>query len=287
MLHPFHQLHRVSTNNMTPTFFTLDPILEIKKEFAKFAENIKNLDLENKQELTSFFKTHTETGEYYADTETCRAYEYQRKQLVKKFYTDVKEFFDVYKDNLTPQQKSSLFNDYIKLWKAAVCKLDIQDLKNSPYVKEEYAQQSYNNFSLSQTSYNEFAPMTAGFNLAGACFKSLVDSSEKTFNFNDLIFLSVNFKGADFSNVNLTYSDFHNCDLSDVKTDNTNFCKNLFRSCNLEKADLSGTLLDEAKFVRCNLNNAKLQNQKMFQVVISECNLENANFQAPRLKMHS
>jgi hypothetical protein len=150
-------------------------------------------------------------------------YNFTKTTLGQELYLNTREFLSKNQDSLSPAEKGQVFGRYIKLWQEYECILHIK--------YTEYAEEYKNaRFGKSYGPYNENAPMTAGFNLQGAILENLFKP--------DLIFLAINFKGADFSNAEFPYSDFVNCDLTGIKIFKTNFNQCRFKKCNLQDVDM-------------------------------------------------
>jgi uncharacterized protein YjbI with pentapeptide repeats len=163
-----------------------------------------------------------------------------REVFSKEVYEFTKNFLEENKDKLSRKEKGDVLRLYIKRWVGYGCELHIKDT--------EYAEQYKEEFSNKLASYPSSRPMTAGFNLAGADL-TMIDT-------NDIMFLSVNFKGANCCRTIITHSRFIDCNLSSVNTVGANL-----NQCKFEKSNLEGIILSH----------------RITGVCLNECDLRNAS----------
>ena len=170
-------------------------------------------------------------------------FNHTRPELGKKLYLLTKNFLDTYPDALNADEKAAVFEEYVRLWFASKCLLDIKDTRYA----EAYKQSSFGKFG---GGYNDRCPMTAGFNLSGARLKS---------QHADFIFLHVNFNKADFSKLTWVYGHFENCLMSQIQTtDQTNLNQSRFERCTLNSNDLTKVGLCESRLTGCSIIDTQL-----------------------------
>lgn len=164
-------------------------------------------------------------------------------ELSKTLYTFTKNFLEDKKDKLSPQDKGEILNFYIYFWNGSGCELNIS---NTEYA-EKYKGHTFGKYG---DLYPAKSPMTAGFNLSN------VDLSK--IKAQDIVFLSVNFRGANFSGTQLQYSHFGDCDLTYVYAVNANLNQCRFVNSNLRYMPAFMSMLDGVTFGGCDLRDAAL-----------------------------
>lgn len=200
------------------------PLAKIKTYFAKFLETKAN----NQHKFSSGCK----------------------KGDCKEVYLVTKTFLEVFQDELTPDEKRIVLDDYIDIWVKIEGYLDIKDTEFA----EEYKTAYFGKYS---SSYNSRVPMLAGFNLKNIALSE--------FSHCDLIFPNVDFCNADFSDSTLAYGSFHNCDFTGCTVNKeTNFNQCQFVLCDIQRLNLSEVGLCEASFTECLIFETKFRNLNYF-----------------------
>lgn len=166
-----------------------------------------------------------------------------RDGFSKEIYEFTKNFLEENKDKLSPQDKGEILNFYIYFWEGSGCELSIESTEYA----EKYKGHTFGKYG---DLYPAKRPMTAGFNLSNADL-----SKNKA---HDVVFLSVNFRGAKFSGVQLTYSHFGDCDLTDVNATNANLNQCRFVNSDLRNMLAFRSMLGGATFGGCDLRGAAL-----------------------------
>lgn len=159
-----------------------------------------------------------------------------RQKRSKEIYLKTKEFFETYKDQLSPNDKFIILNSYSTVWKKIGCALDIS---NTDYALK------YTNFKFGKylAYYEPWYPMLAGFNLKNISF------AKKTMK--DYVFIDNDLSGADFSLAQLPYNSFVDCDFTKSNPKQTNFNQCHFTNCNFTEVNFSATFFETTTFNNC------------------------------------
>lgn len=202
---------------------------------------VASVDLSNTKPINSLAAYKARLSQY---NELKNLASTQITKISKELYVLTKNFLDKYKNQLTPAEKGTVFNEYIETWKNLDCKLSIKDTDYAGlYTKSSFGKYGDN--------YNDRVPMMAGFNLSGAIIKGFHP---------DFIFPDVNFEKADFSYATLPHSHFENCNLNSLKTlrrsTNLNQCQ--FKKSAINGNDLRQISLSEASITYCSIINTQL-----------------------------
>lgn len=153
-----------------------------------------------------------------------------------------RNFLEQYKDKLTPDEKGSILENYISLWRN--CKFHSADGK-----------------------YDAETPKLTGFNLQNADFYSLA--------FCYLKFEDVNFQCANFSSSVLSASEFINCNLCGASASKFgNLGGNKFIGCDLTKVRFEYANLWLSTYKHCKLDGAWINThelQRGVQPLFDDC----------------
>ncbi|MBL7481604.1 ankyrin repeat domain-containing protein [Legionella bononiensis] len=163
-------------------------------------------------------------------------YKDERTRFCKNIYLETKYFFEAHQDDLSPTDKLVVLKEYIQLWEDVNGCLDIE--------LTDFAEQYKGvKFGKDKISYNNSNPMLAGFNLKNIAFGDFYGNS--------LMFLAVDFTGADFTKTKMLLNSFNDCNFTHCNLTGANLCHTRFIKCNFEGVDLSKTHLWEASFDEC------------------------------------
>jgi len=165
-----------------------------------------------------------------------------KSDICKQMYLETKNFLDEHQDALTPDEKFTVFNAYVALWRKIQGVLDLEEIDAA----ERYQEKCFGKYD---GDYNCFVPMCLDFNLKDINFGKFFAS--------DMIFINVNFSGADLTNASLPYSHFLECNFIDSKLVNANFNQCRFDTCHLEGVDLRSRNLCETGFINCYMHSAQ------------------------------
>ena len=203
--------------------------LSAKKYSTDLVDQIKS----RYQEFRSLFPDPEYTPH---SSESWLRYKDTRTRLCKNIYLETKSFFDAYQDDLLPNDKLVVLKEYIQLWK---------DVKGCLAIElTDFAEQYKGaKFGKDLSSYTDRIPMLAGFNLKNIAFGAFYG--------NGLIFLAVDFTGADFTKTYMAYNSFNDCNFTQCNLIGANLCHTRFIKCHFEGVDLSKTHLWEATFDEC------------------------------------